>query len=74
MALLNRWIKMFERSFLLSYIDAGTGSLMIQVLIGSIAGGILALKMSWKRMKNWFRGNHSDKKKLEKSQENLVEQ
>ena len=74
MPLLNGWIKMFERSFLLSYIDAGTGSLIIQVLIGSVAGGLLALKMSWKRLKNWVKGNHSAKEKLDEGQEHLIGQ
>ena len=74
MSLFNGWLKMFDRSFMLSYIDAGTGSLIIQVVIGSLAGGLLVLKMSWKKLKNWIKPDHSTKEKLEEDQEHLIEQ
>lgn len=71
--LLHGWIKMLDRSFCLSYIDAGTGSLIIQVLIGAVAGGLLVLKMSWKRLKNWVRRNNSAKGKLQEEKEHIIE-
>jgi hypothetical protein len=74
MWLFNNWIKMLERTFLLSYIDAGTGSLILQVIIGAAAGGLLALKLFWKRIKNWFTHQHSVKEKTEEGQEHQVEQ
>ncbi len=73
MGLFNGWMKMFERSFLLSYIDAGTGSLIIQILIGSIAGGLLALKMTWKKLKNLIKRDHSAQERLGEGQEHVVE-
>jgi hypothetical protein len=72
--LINYWLRMFERSFWLSYIDAGTGSLIIQVVIGSAAGIILAVKMSWKKIMNWLIHSPSVKEKLVESRENTVEQ
>jgi hypothetical protein len=62
-------MKIIEYPFLLSDIDLGTGSLIIQILIGSVAGGLLALKMSWKKIKYWLKGRHSTKEKFEKSPE-----
>jgi len=36
------------------YIDPGTGSLLIQVLIGVIIAIPVALKLFWGRIKKWF--------------------
>ena len=37
-----------------AYIDPGTGSYLLQLLIGSaMAGGVL-LKMYWQNVKSWF--------------------
>ena len=38
-----------------AYIDPGTGSLMIQVLIGVLAGSAVAVKIYWTRVKGFFR-------------------
>ena len=38
-----------------SYIDAGTGSLMLQMLIAGIVGSLFALKLFFKRIVNWIR-------------------
>ena len=32
------------------YLDPGTGSLIIQIAIGAIAGGLVATKVFWKRI------------------------
>ena len=39
-----------------AYIDPGTGSLIIQVLIGAVAGGLIAAKIFWTRIKRFFKG------------------
>jgi hypothetical protein len=39
-----------------AYIDPGTGSLIIQVLIGVLVGGLVAAKIFWGRIKTFFRG------------------
>ena len=38
-----------------AYIDPGTGSLMIQVLIGVLAGSAVAAKIYWARVKDFLR-------------------
>ena len=38
-----------------AYIDPGTGSLMIQVLIGVLAGSAVAAKIYWARLKGFVR-------------------
>jgi len=37
-----------------AYIDAGTGSLIIQVLIAGAVGGFFLLKVFWKKVKAFF--------------------
>ncbi|UCE98353.1 MAG: hypothetical protein JSV74_03265 [Dehalococcoidia bacterium] len=34
-----------------AYIDPGTGSLVIQVIIGTVAGALLTIKVFWNRIK-----------------------
>lgn len=34
-----------------NYIDPGTGSLVIQVLIASLVGGLFMLKVYWRKVK-----------------------
>lgn len=36
------------------YIDPGTGSYIIQVLIGGLLGAAFALKIYWKKVKAYF--------------------
>ena len=38
-----------------AYIDPGTGSLIIQVLIGALAGALVATKIFWSRIKAFFK-------------------
>ena len=38
------------------YIDPGTGSLVIQMVIGFVVGGLVAAKVFWKRLIGFFRG------------------
>ncbi len=39
-----------------AYIDPGTGSLVIQVLIASFVGGLFLLKIFWGKVKVFFKG------------------
>lgn len=39
---------------LCGYIDPGTGSLLIQVLMGVLFGGLFALKLGWRSVKVFF--------------------
>lgn len=37
------------------YIDPGTGSVIIQVAIGALVGGLVVAKVFWKRTVGFFR-------------------
>jgi len=39
-----------------AYLDPGTGSLIIQVLIGTLVGGLVIIKIFWTRIKIFFKG------------------
>ena len=39
-----------------TYIDPGTGSLIIQVTIGFLVGGLVGAKVFWNRITGFFRG------------------
>lgn len=43
---------------LLGYIDPGTGSFLLQLLIGGLLGGLATLKLSWSRLRSYVRSNH----------------
>jgi hypothetical protein len=45
----------------LLYLDPGSGSFLIQLLVAGIAGASLAIAVSWKKIKQFF----SRKKKVE---------
>ncbi|MBN2531608.1 MAG: hypothetical protein JXB88_01885 [Spirochaetales bacterium] len=36
------------------YIDPGTGSYLLQILIASLLGSLLALKIFWQKVKTFF--------------------
>jgi len=38
-----------------AYIDPGTGSLVIQILIASFVGGVFLLKIFWEKVKAFFK-------------------
>ena len=37
-----------------AYLDPGTGSMMLQIVIASVIGGLFALKGYWSRIKGFF--------------------
>ncbi len=43
-----------------AYLDPGTGSYILQLLIGALVGGLFAVKIFWKNIKA-FLGNHLTK-------------
>jgi len=67
------WILIFAILVLLSfsteayaYLDPGTGSYILQLIIAGLLGGLFALKMFWSKVKNFFvnlfsRGNKHEK-------------
>ena len=46
-----------------AYIDLGTGSLVIQVLIASFLGGLFLLKVYWAKVRVFFRNLFSKARK-----------
>ena len=42
-----------------AYIDPGTGSYLFQLLIGGALGGMVAIKLYWKDIVNFFRKRDS---------------
>jgi hypothetical protein len=45
------------------YLDAGTGSIIIQALIGVLAGALLLLKIYWNKAKDFFKVLSSGRKR-----------
>ena len=43
-----------------AYLDPGTGSMLLQVLLGGVAGAIVALRLYWGRVKSFFRGHRAE--------------
>jgi len=43
-----------------SYVDPGSGSYILQVLIGFALAGLYALKHYWAKIKNWFSGKKNN--------------
>ncbi len=37
-----------------AYLDPGTGSYVLQLIIAGLLGGLFALKMCWGKVKNFF--------------------
>jgi len=37
-----------------AYLDPGTGSYFFQVIVATIVGGLLTIKMFWQKIKNFF--------------------
>jgi hypothetical protein len=47
------------------YIDPGTGSYIIQILIATFLGGLLAIKIFWQKIKTFFVNIFKKKKEIE---------
>ena len=39
----------------LAYLDPGTGSMMLQLIVGGVAAGLYTLKLYWQNMKIFFK-------------------
>ena len=38
----------------LPYLDPGSGSFLIQLLIATLLGAVIAVRASWSKIKRWF--------------------
>jgi apolipoprotein N-acyltransferase len=45
------------------YIDPGSASMFFQILIGSLLGAVVAVRMYWQRLKVFFRRGNAQKPK-----------
>ncbi len=52
----------------LLYIDPGSGSYLVQVVVAALLGAAFWIKMSWHRIKTFFSGNKV-KEPLQESEE-----
>jgi hypothetical protein len=43
-----------EGQVIFGYLDAGTGSLLVQLLVGGLAGIATFVKFRWGTVKGWF--------------------
>ena len=44
-----------------AYLDPGTGSMILQLLLGGVAGGLVILKLYWQRLKGLFRSSRTER-------------
>lgn len=54
-----------------AYLDPGSGSLLVQVLIGAVLGSIYFIKVYWTKLSrfvtSFFERNNDEKKKIDKT-------
>ena len=43
-----------------AYLDPGTGSILLQMLLGGVAGGIVIAKLYWHRFTSFFKRDQKD--------------
>jgi hypothetical protein len=43
-----------------AYLDAGTGSMLVQILAAGIAGAAVVAKLYWRRLKGFFAGGSGE--------------
>jgi len=54
-------LSIFTRNQPFAYLDPGTGSLIIQLLIGGLAALGISIKVFWKQIKGLFNKNKTNK-------------
>ena len=52
-----------------AYLDPGTGSIVLQAVIGALVGGFVAIGLFWNRIKAFVRNLFSRSKKSEEPKE-----
>lgn len=53
---LTAWMLAVYPKVLYAYIDPGSGSYFLQMLIGAVIGCIFAVKIYWVKIKSFFKG------------------
>jgi hypothetical protein len=52
----------------MAYLDPGSGSFILQLLIAAVLGSIIALRAYWGKVKNFFQGIFSRKESEEENE------
>ncbi len=47
-------MKNLVNSYAWIYLDPGSGSFILQILLAALLGGAYAVKVYWKKIKGWF--------------------
>jgi hypothetical protein len=42
-----------------AYLDPGSGSMLVQLLLGGVAGAAVIMKLGWERFKDMFRSSNA---------------
>jgi hypothetical protein len=58
------WFLLFLSSPAYAYLDAGTGSIIMQILLGGLAGLAVVLRLFWRQILKLFRINRAEKKDI----------
>jgi len=48
-----------------AYLDPGSGSFMLQILLGTLVAGLFVIKQYWHRLNNYFKGRFRKKEDQE---------
>lgn len=51
------WLGSTENAF--AYLDPGTGSILLQAIIGGVATGLFIMRGYWRKIKNLFGGREA---------------
>lgn len=52
--LVAAWMFVLERP-VEAYVDPGAGSMLTQLLVGGVLGGLVVVRAGWHRIRGWFR-------------------
>ncbi len=52
-----------------AYIDPGTGSYILQIIMAALLGGLFTVKLYWKKIRIFFKNLFSRREKREKHKE-----
>jgi hypothetical protein len=52
---------LFLEARLDAYLDPGSGSMLVQLLLGGTAGAAVILRLGWRRLLEWFGAGRSKK-------------
>jgi hypothetical protein len=51
------WLVVIMEAPLHAYLDPGSGSMLVQLLLGGVAGAAVIVKLGWERFKGIFRSS-----------------